>query len=66
ASSNNNTITGNTITNGNQAILFTTSTYNTLRNNQLFNNEHHFSIEHGQCNVRVEISPQESHKLPPF
>jgi len=46
ASSNNNTITGNTIANNSQGILFTISTYNTLRNNRMFNNEHHFSIEH--------------------
>jgi parallel beta-helix repeat protein len=46
ASSNNNTISGNTITNCNQAILFTISTYNTLRNNRMFNNEHHFRIEY--------------------
>jgi parallel beta-helix repeat protein len=47
ASSNNNTFTGNTITNCELAILFTTSTYNTLRNNTLCDNKIAFHIEHG-------------------
>jgi len=46
ASSNNNTISDNTITNSGQAILFTTSTYNILRNNRMFDNEQNFCIVH--------------------
>jgi parallel beta-helix repeat protein len=47
ASSSYNTITGNTITNCDLAILFTTSTFNTLRNNTMFNNKNAFHIDHG-------------------